>query len=106
SLNAFAASYPQPYIASFSPNSGVPGTVVKIQGSGFSGLNKVLLSGTSASFKVMSDGSMSFVVPGKAKSGQIELANPAKAAWSGSNFFVKPSPTPTPKPSPTPAPYP
>jgi aryl-phospho-beta-D-glucosidase BglC (GH1 family) len=106
-----ASGYAQPYIAGFAPASGPVGTVVTVDGNGFTGLNRVTVGGTDAVFQVAGDTRLTLTVPSGAVSGQIALFNPQRAAWSGSAFnvtsgTVTPTPTATPAPTPTATPAP
>jgi len=84
------ASYPQPYIASFTPASGGAGTVVSITGTGYTGLNQVSLGASAANFQVISDTQLQVTVPAGATSAQIALFNPQHAAWTPMAFTVTP----------------
>src|SRR4051794_19645201 len=68
----YAQTYPQPYIASFSPANGPVGTTITVAGSGFTGLTEAWVgNGHDAAFNVANDGSMTITVPADATSGQI-----------------------------------
>ncbi|WP_051362125.1 Calx-beta domain-containing protein [Solimonas soli] len=88
-INGAATSYTQPYIATFSPTSGPAGTVVTLTGNGYSGLSKVTIGSSSASFKVVSDTQLQVTIPAGASTGQIALFNPKYAAWTPTSFVVK-----------------
>jgi len=89
------ASYPQPYISSFSPSSGAIGSTITVTGSGFTGANAAWVgSGHDATFNVVNDGSITITVPADASSGQISVANPQHQSWSGSGFTLTSYPQP------------
>ncbi|HEX5756307.1 MAG TPA: IPT/TIG domain-containing protein, partial [Arenimonas sp.] len=91
--------YPQPYIQSFSPTSGGVGTIVTINGSGFTGLNAAWVGAAhNASVAVLSDTQVKVTVPEGATSGAIGIFNPAHVAFTASPFTVTSSPPPPPPP--------
>lgn len=109
---AAAASYPQPFIQTWGPTQGPPGTVVTVKGRGFTGLNEVRV-GTSrdAEFNVLNDKQVRFTVPTNATSGQIALLNPQRGAWSPNAFTLtagatEPEATPPPATEPVATPPP
>lgn len=78
-----------PTITSFTPPSGPTGTVVTINGSGFTGTTSVSFGGTLATtFTVVSDTQITAVVPVGAVTGQIIVATPNGTATSLTNFTV------------------
>jgi hypothetical protein len=77
-----------PAITGFSPTSGPVGTAVTITGSGFTGASSVRFHGTSASFTVNSDTSISATVPSGATTGPISVTVGADTATSSSDFIV------------------
>jgi aryl-phospho-beta-D-glucosidase BglC (GH1 family) len=97
SATSFTVSaYPQPLIDSFSPTIGAPGSQITVIGSGFTGANAVWVgSGHDATFKVISDTSMTITVPTDATTGQIAIFNPVHAAFAGSNYTVTTSSVPS-----------
>jgi hypothetical protein len=87
---------PAPLITSFSPSGGGPvGTAVTLTGQYFTGASSVKFNGTTASFHVVSDTSITTTVPANASSGSITVATPSGTATSASSFTVQPPP-PTP----------
>ena len=78
-LHAFAAL--QPYIMSFSPVSGAPGTVVTINGSGFTGLNAAWVGAAhDGTLRVVNDGQVLVTIPADATTGAIgPAAMPCRA---------------------------
>jgi hypothetical protein len=102
--------YASPYIQSFAPTSGAPGTVITVKGSGFSGLNAAWIgTGHHSTVYVASDSVVKITVPKDATTGQVALLNPEHAAWSPNKFSVTsqggtPPSAPPPKPAPPPAP--
>ena len=92
-----------PTIASFTPESGAPGTVVVIQGTGFEGLTQVAFGGVVAeTFKEQSTGKqISVQVPPGASTGPITVTTPqGGVATSTASFTVLPAPVPVPLPGP------
>jgi IPT/TIG domain len=85
---------PAPTITSFSPASGPVGTTVTITGTNFTGTTSVKFGGTSASFTVVSDTSVTATVPGGAATGTIAVTAPGGTATSATAFSVTP-PAPT-----------
>ena len=81
-------------ISSFSPSFGQPGTVITINGSGFStATNLVFNTGapTLGDFVANSDSQMTGVVPIGATSGPLSVGTSSGTATSGSSFMVAPS---------------
>ncbi|WP_161628846.1 Calx-beta domain-containing protein [Solimonas flava] len=89
-INGGSTAYTQPYIQTFSPSSGAAGTVVTITGSGFTGLSRVTVGSSSATFLVVSDTQLQVTIPSGASTAQIALFNPKYAAWTPSAFTVTP----------------
>jgi len=81
-------SPPPPTIFSFTPTSGQVGRTVSIGGTGFSGATKVTFNGTTASFALGSDTSISATVPSGAKTGPIAVTTPGGTATSSRSFRV------------------
>jgi aryl-phospho-beta-D-glucosidase BglC (GH1 family) len=83
------ASPPQQLIQSFSPSTGIVGTVILLTGSGFMGSNAAWI-GTAhdAALKVLSDTQAQLTVPADGVSGQLAIFNTVHAAFSGSAFTV------------------
>ncbi len=74
---------------SFSPTSGAPGTVVNIQGRGFTGTTAVTFGGVNApTFTVASDLELWATVPTGGQTGNIVLSTPLGTATSPSAFTV------------------
>jgi IPT/TIG domain-containing protein len=87
---AFYATYTPysvPSVSSFSPNAGPAGTSVTITGSGFTGTTSVKFNGTSASFTVNSDSSITATAPGGATNGHISVTNPAGTGTSSASYI-------------------
>jgi PKD repeat protein len=81
-----------PRIAAFSPRRGMPGTSVRVTGSGLNGATAVTFGGVAAAFTVESDVALTAVVPLTAVSGPIVVANPSASASSANRFVVVPPP--------------
>ena len=80
-----------PTIASFSPTTGVGGTLVTITGSGFTGATSVLLGTSAISFLVVNDTTITFVVPGGGTAtGTITIVTPSGTVTS-SPFNISPT---------------
>ena len=77
-------------ISGFTPASGSTGTLVTINGSGFTGANAVKFHGVSASFSVLSDAQISAVVPPTATSGTIRVVVGRQGVNSGTRYLVTP----------------
>lgn len=77
-----------PVIISFSPTSGVVGTSVIINGSGFFGATTVNFNGVSASFTINSAGQITAIVPAGATTGPISVQNNNGTGFSSTNFTV------------------
>jgi len=87
-LHAFAAL--QPYIMSFSPVSGAPGTVVTINGSGFTGLNAAWVGAAhDGTLRVVNDGQVLVTIPADATTGAIGILNGVNASFTPIAFTVQ-----------------
>jgi hypothetical protein len=80
---------PLPFLASFSPAGGSPGTSVVIDGSGFTGTTSVTFNGSQAIFEVSSDTQITAVVPWESRSGPIAVTTPGGTAVSSTMFKVE-----------------
>jgi len=83
--------YYGPYITSFSPKSGGPGTVVTLNGNNFNGASYVQFSGVPASFSVKTNNVIQTVVPAGAVTGQIGVTTPLGTGFSYTNFSIGPT---------------
>ncbi|MCX6048332.1 MAG: IPT/TIG domain-containing protein [Chloroflexi bacterium] len=89
-------------ISSFSPSSGVEGTIVKIKGNNFIDITQVLFNGAPASsFTVDSKSRIYAVAPANLTSGQIQVMTNSATAVSSRSFNLEGEPTPTKTPKPT-----
>jgi hypothetical protein len=77
-----------PTITSFSPSSASAGSIVKLTGSGFTGVTSVSVTGQSASFGFISDNQLNLQVPSGATSGPITVTNFAGSATSTTSLIV------------------
>lgn len=80
-------------MSSFTPTIGLPGVVVTIAGSNFTGTTGVDFNGTPAvSFTVDSSAQVRATVPAGATTGPISVTNPAGTGTSTGNFFAGAAP--------------
>jgi len=85
-----AAAYPQQGIQSFSPSAGPVGTVVTLNGSGFTGTNLAWVGAArNAAVRVISDTQMQVTIPAGATSGSIGIFNPTHAAFAATTFTLQ-----------------
>jgi len=83
-------------ITSFTPTCGVAGTVVTINGAGFTGMTDVLFNGTSSTGEVfVSDAQVTATVPAGATAGPITVETPATDSASTANFIPAAAGVPT-----------
>jgi uncharacterized repeat protein (TIGR03803 family) len=75
-------------ITSFTPTSGPIGTSVTVTGKNFTGATAVSIDGYPATFKFLSDTSLTFVVPSGAATGAIHVKTSAGLGASTTNFTV------------------
>ena len=82
-----------PTVASFSPASGVAGTVVSVIGTDFDPPASVstMLNATAAATTVASPTALTFTVPASASSGRISITNTTGTGVSASDFIVVPA---------------
>ncbi|MCC3155373.1 IPT/TIG domain-containing protein [Hymenobacter sp. BT770] len=93
----FTVTVPAPTIASFTPASALPGTLVTVTGTDFTGATAVTLNGVAITgFTVVNATSLTFTVPAAATSGAIAVTTPTGTATSTTTFTVLvPNPVPT-----------
>jgi endoglucanase len=78
-----------PSISNFFPASGPVGTVVTVNGSGFSGASQVWVGESkNANFSVLSDTQVSVTIPRGARSGAIGILTPTRAVFTATAFSV------------------
>jgi aryl-phospho-beta-D-glucosidase BglC (GH1 family) len=95
----------QQKISGFSPSSGPVGTVVTINGTGFTGINKAWVGQAhGAAYRVLSDKQVQVTIPAGATGGSIGIFNLKYAAFTATPFKVTSGGAPAPTPTPTPAP--
>lgn len=86
---SFTVTIPAPVINSFAPTHALVGATVTISGSFFSGATAVLFHGTPASsFNVVSDSTITAVVPSGVTAGPLEVSAPSGNGFSSTNFLV------------------
>jgi aryl-phospho-beta-D-glucosidase BglC (GH1 family) len=89
-ITASAVAFPQQSIQSFNPASGPVGTVVTINGSGFTGSNLAWAGAAhNAAVQVLSDKQIQVTIPAGATSGAIGIFNSSFAAFTATTFQVK-----------------
>jgi endoglucanase len=80
----------QPMIANFSPTSGQVGTVVTVNGSGFSGANLAWVGAAhNGAVRVVSDTQVQVTIPSGSTTGAIGIFNPKFAAFTPTAFTVR-----------------
>ncbi|MHB1461540.1 MAG: IPT/TIG domain-containing protein [Armatimonadota bacterium] len=79
-----------PAITSFTPDRGKVGDTVTIAGKNFTGTTSVKFNGTTATFTVVNDTSITVKVPTGATTGKIAVTSPAGTATSATNFIPAP----------------
>ncbi len=82
-----------PSISSFTPTSGPAGTTVTITGSNFEFISNVRFNGTTASYTVVNNTTISATVPSAATTGVISVQNGSGIGSSATNFVVIQLPT-------------
>lgn len=88
-VTSTAPTYPQPWIANFAPSSGPVGTVVTVNGTGFTGLNLAWVGNAhNGTVRVLSDTQVQVTVPGGATTGAIGLFNPLYVSFTATPFTV------------------
>jgi M6 family metalloprotease-like protein len=78
-----------PLLSSFSPLTGVTGTLVKITGVGFSGATAVSFNAVNAVFSVINDYTIQATVPAGASTGLIRICLPSGTITSKISFVVE-----------------
>jgi|GEM_PF-558971 len=77
-------------IASFSPETGLPGSAVIISGMNFLNTTAVAFNGITASFRILSDSQIIATVPANVSSGPLAITTPAGTCTSSTYFLVPP----------------
>ena len=89
-VSTSAVTYVQQLIANFSPSSGPVGTVVTINGSGFTGSNLAWIGAArNVPVTVISDTKVQVTVAAGSTSGAIGIFNPVHAAFTATGFTVQ-----------------
>lgn len=86
---------PAPRITGFSPTSGPSGTVVTLNGSGFTGATDVRLWNTTLSVTPRSDSQLTVTIPTGTLSGAFSVDAPGGRVTSDARFSVQSSASPT-----------
>ncbi len=81
---------PTPAITSFTPGSGIVGTLVTINGSNFTGTTAVTFNGVAAGFVVNTPNQITTSVPVTATSGPLAVTTANGTTTSSTNFTVLP----------------
>jgi hypothetical protein len=84
-----------PTVSGFNPTSGSPGTLVTVNGTGFTGATSVKFNGATASFTPGTDSQLTATVPSGATSGAISVTTSAGTGTSSGSFTVTAAPAPT-----------
>ena len=93
SPNPPAATTPQQGITNFTPSSGPAGTVVTVNGSGFTGSTLASVgAGGKTALTVVGDTQVRLTISGGATTGAIGIFNPSHAAFSATAFAVASAP--------------
>jgi endoglucanase len=91
---AAATTYAQPLISNFSPASGPVGTIVTVNGSGFSGADASWIDSVhDVGIRVVSDTQVKLTIPADGKTGQLAILNPQHAAFAPQSFTITVPPT-------------
>jgi hypothetical protein len=81
---------PQPTISTFSPASGGVGTVVTINGAGFTGLNQAWVGNAhGVPVRVISNTQVQVTIPAGATTGAIGIFNAQHAAFTATSFTMR-----------------
>lgn len=72
-----------PVIESMTPANTTTGSTVTIEGANFSGLSGVRVGSATATYSVLSDRELTFVVPWGATSGEVVISNPGHSVSAG-----------------------
>ncbi len=82
-----------PVVSSYSPTSGAAGNIVTLSGSNLGSVTSVSFNGTSASFTVVSNSSITTTVPAGATTGVITVVSPNGTGASAGVFTIGSAPT-------------
>lgn len=86
-LSCVDGSAPAPTITSFSPESGIPGSIITINGLHFNGASAVYFNDTPAEFTVNSNVQITAIVPVNASKGNIRIVT-ASGTYESISFFT------------------
>jgi predicted alpha/beta superfamily hydrolase len=87
---ASVPDYVQPMIQNFSPATGKAGTVVTINGTGFTGINQAWVgTAHNATVTVVSDTQVRVTIPYGATTGAIGILNPKHASFTATSFIMR-----------------
>ena len=86
------STFKQPAIANFAPSSGAAGTVVTLNGSGFTGANQAWVGAArNVAVTVVNDTQVKVAIPAGATTGAIAIFNPSYVAFTATAFTVQSS---------------
>lgn len=77
-----------PVLSGFSPQGGLPGSLVTLSGSSFSAATSVRINGMEAPFTINSPEQITLTIPPGATSGKFEITNPSGTTQSAAAFVV------------------
>ncbi|MDX6370445.1 MAG: kumamolisin, partial [Gaiellaceae bacterium] len=84
----WAESTTAPVVNVFTPQSGIPGTVVKLTGANLTGATSVTFGGATAAFTIDSSSQITATVPANGVTGAIAVTTPLGTATTSGNFVV------------------
>ncbi|WP_165370512.1 ferritin-like domain-containing protein [Hymenobacter persicinus] len=90
SSTPFTVLPPASTITSFSPQSGLPGTIVTLIGTNFTGATRVTLGGATTVFSVVNATTITLTVPATAQTGVFVVTTPGGTGSSATVFTVLP----------------
>ncbi|MHB1461090.1 MAG: IPT/TIG domain-containing protein [Armatimonadota bacterium] len=79
-----------PTITGYTPTSGIPGDVITVSGTAFTGASAVKFNGVTATFTVSDSQTLTTTVPVGAVTGKISVTTPSGTATSATSFKIRP----------------
>jgi hypothetical protein len=89
-LSCIGGATPTPAISSFSPESGIPGQSIVINGVNFNGVTAVKFNDIPADFTINSNTQITAIVPATASKGNISISTASGTQQSITSFTVTP----------------